>query len=134
MWLYEVKFQSVCHSNALTQTKILKQHQNWTGCHGILLVWLICYSQLERCSAMYLVSVQSNPQRSFEIQSQQLNVGLGPLISYASKFSIIILTMRLGCIPSHRLSNNLDGIIKYSDIVRRNCWFSGVRQRRVCFR
>lgn len=94
--------------------------------------WVLLCCALWEAPALYLRFVHSNPQRSFESQGQQLNIGLWPLSSQASEFSTIIFTVLLGCIPAHLLRNNLDRVIKYSDIVSRSCWFRRVWERRVC--
>lgn len=86
----------------------------------------------ETICVLYLLFVQSNPQRTFHFQSHQLNIDLWPLISQASQVSAIKLTVLFGWIPVHFLSNNFDWIIKYFHIAIVSCWFRGVWERWIC--
>lgn len=82
--------------------------------------------------ALYLRFVQPNPHRSFESQSQQLNIVTRPHISQADQCGTITFTVLPGCIPGHWLSDSLDGVIDYTDIFSRYRWFRCVWERGVC--
>lgn len=76
--------------------------------------------------------VQSDPKRNLELHSQQLHVGLRPIVPQAGQVALVTLTVFPGIVPGQISIHKLDAVISQRYIDISDCWLRLRLQVRVC--